>query len=103
MEQISFLVKLHQGNLGPFSPETIAIMKNIMITEATNDYVIRAKTGWVIRQGNNTGWYVGYVEKGQKKWFFATNVDPLISTEQFNFAQARIDVTMKVLREMGVI
>ncbi|MGD1941071.1 MAG: class D beta-lactamase [Leptolyngbyaceae cyanobacterium] len=71
-EQIQFLQRLYQDEL-PFSENTIAIVKDIMIVEQTPDYTIRAKTGWAV--ASKVGWYVGYLEQNDNVYFFATNID----------------------------
>lgn len=43
-EQIDLLVKLHQNKL-PFSRQTIKTVKDILINEKTDNYVLRGKTG----------------------------------------------------------
>ncbi|MEO1094078.1 MAG: class D beta-lactamase [Cyanobacteria bacterium J06638_28] len=71
-EQIQFLQRLYQDEL-PFSENTIATVKDIMIVEQTPDYTLRAKTGWAL--ASNVGWYVGYLEQNDNVYFFATNID----------------------------
>lgn len=42
--QVSQLKRLHNGDL-PFSERTMGIVRDIMISERTQDHVIRPKTG----------------------------------------------------------
>jgi len=99
--QIDFLQRLYENNL-PFSDRTMSIVKDIMISEKTPDYTIRAKTGWY-GFGNeeipNIGWYVGYVERGENVYFFATNID--IRNE--NDPAYRIELTRRCFKDMGVL
>jgi beta-lactamase class D len=37
--------------------------------------MLRAKTGWAIRDEPNHGWYVGWLEAEDEIWLFAVNVD----------------------------
>lgn len=101
-EQIDFLKRLYHEEL-PVSKRTYGMVKNMMIIEQTADYKISGKTGWSIRDGFNNGWFVGYVEKADKLYFFATNVEP---NQEFNmdfFAKIRLQVTYEALKEIGVL
>ncbi|THB75045.1 MAG: class D beta-lactamase [Desulfobulbaceae bacterium] len=72
-EQIQFLKKLYHNEL-PYSRNHLELVKKLLIVKSTPDAVIRAKTGWAMRIENQHGWYVGYVEKKDETWFFATNI-----------------------------
>ncbi len=70
-------------------------MKDLIIIEKNDDYTLSGKTGWSIRNGNNNGWFVGYIEKGDKIYYFATNIIP---SKEFNmnmFAKIRQKITIK--------
>ena len=69
-QQIDFLKRLHDNTL-PFSQKPMDIVKNIMIAKDTLGYVVRAKTGWGKQDNKDIGWYVGYVEKENKVYYFA--------------------------------
>lgn len=97
-EQIDFLVKLYQNNL-PFSQRSIRIVKDILINEKTNDYVLRGKTGWATSSKPQVGWYVGYLERGSNAYFFAINLDITKPDD----TKARINITKSILRDMGLI
>ena len=74
-----------------------------MIIEETDNFKLSGKTGWSIRNTNNNGWFVGYIESNDKVYFFATNVEP---EEKFNmdlFPMIRKDITYKALKEMNII
>ncbi|MES2922839.1 MAG: hypothetical protein V4819_14895 [Verrucomicrobiota bacterium] len=59
--------------------------------------MIYAKTGWVGRQEQQTGWWVGSVEKEGKAFPFAMNaVIPTVEA-----AKQRIPVALVCLRAMG--
>ncbi len=93
-EQIDFLVKLHRNAL-PFTQRAIDIVKDIMIFEKTNEYVLRAKTGW----GMHIGWFVGYVERGGNVYFFANNIDLLEAKDR----EARIQISKSILHDLGLV
>jgi beta-lactamase class D len=97
-QQIDLLVKLYQNQL-PFSQQTMAIVKDIIINEKTNDYTLRGKTGWGWEFTPQVGWYVGYLERGDRVYFFALNVD-INKPEDI---KARIAITKSILRSMGLL
>ena len=97
-EQIDFLVKLHRNEL-PFSQRTMDIVREVMIHEQGENYTLRGKTGWGIRFVEQIGWFVGYVERKGKVYFFATNID----IRDDNDAPARIAITKRILRQLDLM
>lgn len=93
-QQIEFLQRFYLGDL-PFAEENIALVKDIMIVEQTPEYIIRAKTGWA----NTVGWYVGYLERDENVYFFATNIVMRGESD----APHRITVTRRCLTSLGVL
>ena len=101
-EQIDFLKRFYQSKL-PISKRTESIIKQMIVMETNNHYKISGKTGWSISNGNNNGWFVGYVEVQNNSYFFATNVAP---KQQFNmdlFPSIRKEVTYTALKQMKII
>jgi beta-lactamase class D len=101
-QQIDFLKRFYQSEL-PISERTEAIMKRMLVIEENDNYRLSGKTGWSIRNGNNNGWFVGYLETRNKTYFFATNVEP---EQQFNmdmFPMIRKELTFKAFEQMGII
>lgn len=92
-EQIQFLQRLYRNEL-PFSDRAIATVKDIMLVEQTPEYTIRAKTGWALAPG--IGWYVGYVERNDNVYFFATNLDIRDQKD----LPARAEVTRRCLKAL---
>nr|WP_235982982.1 class D beta-lactamase [Kordia aestuariivivens] len=101
-QQIDFLTRLYQSKL-PISKRTETIMKDIMIVKETETYTLRGKTGWSISDGINNGWFVGYVEKEDKIFFFATNVEPTGKFNQKAFIKNRKEITYKALRQLDIL
>jgi beta-lactamase class D len=100
-EQVDFLVRLYRGNL-PFSPATLAMVKDMMATETTPGHTIRAKTGWaVLGDADNVGWWVGWVERGSGVHVFATVLEATAPDQ--TFGPARQAVTRRVLDELGFL
>ncbi|MGE3802897.1 MAG: class D beta-lactamase [Candidatus Kapaibacterium sp.] len=97
-QQIDFLVRLHNNTL-PFSQRTMNIVKDIMILKETPDYVYRGKTGWVLRDTTSVGWFVGYLQRGEKVWFFATN----IRMEGDKDVPKRKEITWNILKSLGLV
>jgi len=101
-QQIDFLKRFHKSKL-PISERTERIMKKMLIIDDNENYSLSGKTGWSIRNGNNNGWFVGYVELENKMYFFATNVEP---KKQFNmkmFPKIRKEITYMALKQLDII
>lgn len=102
LNQVQFIRNLYEGNL-PFSIQNMETVKQVMLTEKTDNYAIHAKTGWTREGGVNTGWWVGYIETGEGVWFFTTL---LLQDRKYNsptFGPCRKEITKSVFRESGII
>lgn len=97
-QQVEFLVRLYQNRL-PFSERTISLVKEIMIAEQTGDYTLRAKTGRSGDGNPEVGWYVGYVERGKKVFFFATELDVRSDAD----ARQRVELSRALLKYCGIL
>jgi len=71
-----------------------------MITEKSKNYIIRSKTGWTRANGNDIGWWVGYVERKDNVYFFATRLTKKHSTINPDFGSCRKDVTKNILKQL---
>lgn len=100
--QVELLVKAYDGVL-PFSRRNLDILKRVMVTEQTGDYTIRSKTGWGNQDGKDIGWWVGYVERTDNVYFFATRITKDRNTPNGNFMKCRIDITKQVLQALGAL
>ena len=101
-KQIDFLKRMYFSEL-QISKRTEAIMKNIMEIEKTNEYVLSGKTGWGFHNKIDNGWIVGYIEKDEKVYFFATNIEPKDSFDMDNFRTARINSTIEAFRKLKIL
>jgi beta-lactamase class D len=99
-DQIAFLRKIYSGQI-PVSERTDSIMKIIMQTEKTESYTLSGKTGWGFRNGDDNGWYVGYLETDENVYFFATNIVPKRGTNTDDFLSARINATKIALNRLN--
>lgn len=100
--QISTLIKIYEENL-PFSKTSFATLKEMMIVEKNDDYILRAKTGWTRAAGKDTGWWVGYIEKADNVYFFATRIIKNRSEANPNFGNCRKEISRKIFRDLGII
>ena len=103
-QQINFLKRLHDNQL-PFSKRSLDIVKKIMITKDTLNYVIRAKTGWGGHGKKDVGWYVGYLETNENVYYFSNCVQ--IESKELNdvnraisFDNSRTEIVYIILEEL---
>jgi beta-lactamase class D OXA-2 len=95
VEQIAFLRRLFRNDL-PFKVEHQRLVKDLMIKQATSDWILRAKTGW---EGSH-GWWIGWVESPQGPVFFALNMD---TPRRLEDLPKREQIVRAVLRSMGLL
>jgi len=100
-QQVDFLKRLYEEKL-PLKSSVMEEMKVIMVQETTPEYTLSGKTGWAIRNGNNYGWFVGWIETKGKVYFIATLVEPKSQQEISDFAMARKTITHQVLRFLKI-
>lgn len=105
IEQIDFLKQLYLDKL-PFTKRNQLIVKDALITEASNDYLLRAKTGYSLgvpgygdRTKPGVAWWVGWIEKGTAVYFFAANFD----IEKDSQLASRKTIPAKILRTQGIL
>lgn len=95
-QQIDFLKRFYKSEL-PISEITENIMKKMMVIDDNKENKLSGKTGWSIRNGNNNGWFVGYLETASKTYFFATNIEPKKDSDIDQFLTARKEITNRAL------
>ena len=99
--QVELLTRLLHDDL-PVSRRSMAIVRAMMVHEATATYTIRAKTGLTTPPGSETvGWWVGWVERGAAVHVFATALEAAAPTAGFN-AQ-RLAVTRCALQALSIL
>ena len=101
-QQIDFLKRFYNSEL-PISKRTETIMKRMMVIEHNSIYKLSGKTGWSIKNGNNNGWFIGYIETQNKTYFFASNIEPKKQFDMAKFPMIRKDVTLKAFKQMKLI
>jgi beta-lactamase class D len=87
----------------PFLKRNIDIVKKVMITEQTDNYTIRAKTGWTREDNTNTGWWVGYLEENNNTYFFSTRLLQDRKNNRDDFGSCRKEITKKIFYDLGYI
>lgn len=97
-EQVQFLQRLYHNQL-PVSERSQRIVKTMMLNEANSDWVLRAKTGYGVRQNKKIGWWVGWIEKEDTTYFFAMNMD-IDNVKQLPYRKA---IVKQALTHLGVI
>ena len=100
--QISFLRDIY-ADKAPFSKRNLSILKRVMITEKGENYTLRSKTGWTRYGGNDTGWWVGYVESKGDTYFFATRLIKSLQESNPNFSKCRQEITRTILHELNIL
>lgn len=100
LEQVDFLRRLDEGKLN-VTERTLDTVRDVITLDVGPEHVLRGKTGLVgpPEQPSEIGWFVGYVELGQQRVFFATVIDG--HAEGVDLKPARRRVTERVLRELG--
>ncbi len=93
VEQIDFLQRLYNHQL-PVSVSTLNKMKKLMVIDSNANYKLSGKTGWGFQNDQDNGWFVGYIEKDEDVYFFATNVTPKETFNMSRFAKIRYAVTL---------
>ena len=69
LEQVIMLRRFYSDEL-PFSSRNVDIVKRVMVQQRRDEAVLSGKTGYA---GSGLGWFVGYVERNNNVYFFATN------------------------------
>ncbi len=101
-EQVAFLRKFWNKEL-PFSSAVQQAVKDLMLLEKTDDYTLRGKTGTAIRSDIMIGWLVGFLERGDKVYIFALNIEAPDSDDMSGFWSLRPKLVKALLRDEGLI
>jgi beta-lactamase class D len=100
--QIQILIGVYQESL-PFSKKSFQILKEVMKEEQTEHYTLRGKTGWTRDGGKDTGWWIGYVERKDNVFFFATRLIKDRNSNNADFAKCRKEITKTVLKQLHMM
>lgn len=98
VEQAQFLARLAQDEL-PFPKEIQAKVREIVQLEQNDHWTLYGKTGWASAAKPNIGWWVGWVQKGDKRYSFALNMDMPQATD----AVKRVELGKASLKVLGAL
>lgn len=74
VEQVTLLTEFYNNTFG-FAPENVSAVKKAIGLSSSPEGILCGKTGTESKNGNNvSGWFIGYVEKGSRTYFFATRI-----------------------------
>jgi bla regulator protein BlaR1 len=73
VEQVDILKKFYDNEFA-FEQSNIQIVKDSLFLEETNGNLLSGKTGTLVVNGENSGWFVGYVETVDNTFFFAVHI-----------------------------
>lgn len=102
INQVNFLKAVYEAWV-PFSRRNLEILKQVMVTEKMATYTLRSKTGWTREGGLDTGWWVGYVERKDNVYFFATRLLKSRQTVNPDFGECRKEITRQILRQLQAL
>ncbi|HUF18784.1 MAG TPA: penicillin-binding transpeptidase domain-containing protein [Thermoanaerobaculia bacterium] len=100
-EQVDFLRRFYFQELG-VSERSTQLVKEIIVLEETPQYRLSGKTGWAALgeySGREIGWLVGYLERGDEVYFFATNINIRTNAD----AAERLRITRSILGALGLL
>lgn len=100
LEQLDFLIALERGAL-PASPRAQAATRELLVLERGGGHVLRAKSGWARPPEGDVGWWVGWLERGERRVFFATCLEA--RRRDAALGPAREAVTRAVLQAIDAL
>lgn len=98
IEQAQFLARLAQDRL-PMPKDAMAQVREIAQLERGDGWVLFGKTGWADTYEPDVGWWVGWVQKGDRVYSFALNIDMPNDGD----AAKRIKLGKESLRALGIL
>jgi beta-lactamase class D len=100
-EQVRFLQRLHNGELG-LSARTTGLIRQVALVEETPRWRLVAKTGACrgVGEQTTTHWYVGWVEKADNTYYFALR----LAADDFEPAlRERIPIARDLLARLHIL
>ncbi len=98
-EQLGFVKRLYFKQL-PFQNREQEIVKNLMLRESNDKYLLAYKTGWgTTEKGNQLGWIVGWIEENKHVYPFVLNLES--PDTNINMETVRLKILKGVLSQMG--
>ena len=98
VEQVEMLTKLYYNQFG-FTPENIKTVKDSIRLYSMDEGILSGKTGTEEIDGLNTsGWFIGYVERDNHTYFFATN----IQSDKLASGPLATELTFSILSDLNL-
>jgi beta-lactamase class D len=98
-EQLGLVKRLYFKQL-PFQNREQEIVKNLMIRERNDKYILAYKTGWgTTEQGNQLGWMVGWIEENKHVYPFVLNIES--ADPKINMVEVRLSILKGILAQQG--
>lgn len=98
-EELGLVKRLYFKQL-PFQNREQEIVKDLMVREKTDKYILAYKTGWgKTKQGNQLGWMVGWIEENRHPYFFVLNVESADSG--IDMISVRKNILNGILKDKG--
>lgn len=98
VEQARFMAKLAQGQL-PLSAAIQQSVRDMVLLEHGEHWTLFGKTGWQNVPGPGVGWWVGWVQKHDRVYAFALNIDIREPAD----ASKRVELGKASLKALGVL
>ena len=100
LEQIEFLNKIEKRQLGLRS-ETYQTLMSIFQERRDGNLKFYGKTGWGVQDGQDIGWFVGFVKHFSDRYLFATVMtSPEAAYGKFDFGSKRITLTNAAFQQL---
>lgn len=103
-EQVDMLRNFYEYRL-PASKENIDIVKNVITLSNENGIKLSGKTGSggsPLNDKNIDGWFIGYVEKNENVYFFASNIETNGTTGSTAGGVEAKEITLKILKDKKI-
>lgn len=98
-EQLGFVKRLYFKQL-PFQNREQEIVKNLLIRERNDKYVLAYKTGWgTTEAGTQLGWIVGWIEENKHVYPFVLNIES--ADNNINMVEVRLGMLKGILGQLG--
>jgi len=102
-EQVEFLRRLDAGELG-VSEASRDVVWDIIVLEKSDAYRIGGKTGTASpTPTRDLAWLVGYVEAGDRTWYYALNMEGEEVWDRWGAGALRLELVQNLLRDVGVL
>lgn len=100
-EQLGLVKKLYFKQL-PFQNREMEIVRDMMVREKTDKYILAYKTGWGSTEaGHQLGWIVGWVEENKHVFPFSMNLES--TDNNIDMPTVRLNMLKNILKQLGFL